>query len=55
MTLKPDPNSFEKDAIQQDWNKMFAFAFPPSILTGRVTNKVLWENVESMIPVTPTW
>ena len=53
MKLKPDPKIFAKDAIQQDWNKMFTFAFPLSILIGRVISKVLWENVESMIPVTP--
>ena len=55
MAWKPDPNSFATDAMQQDWNKMFGFAFPPFSLIGRVINKVLQENVEAMILVTPTW
>ena len=33
---------------------MFSFAFPPFSLIGRVINKVLRENVEAMILVTPT-
>ena len=52
---KPDLNSFVTDAMQQDWNKMFGFAFPLFSLIGRVINKVLRENVEAMILVTPTW
>ena len=55
MAWKPDPNSFATDVMQQDWNKMFAFAFPPFRLIGRVINKVLQENVEALILVTPTW
>ena len=55
MAWKPDPNSFATDAMQQDWNKMFGFAFPPFSLIGRVINKVLRENVEATILVTPTW
>ena len=34
---------------------MFGSAFPPFSLIGRVINKVLWEKVEAMILVTPTW
>ena len=34
---------------------MFAFAFPASQLIGRVINKVIRENVEAEILVTPTW
>ena len=58
MKWKPDPNSVATDAMRQDWNKMFAFAFPSFSLIGRVINKVLRENVETMILVTwqtPTW
>ena len=55
MTWKPDPNSFATDSMQQDWNKMFCFAFPPFSLIGQVINKFLQENVEAMILVTPTW
>ena len=55
MAWKPDPNSFATDAMQQDWNKMFSFAFPSFSLIGRVINKVLRENVEAMILVTPLW
>ena len=54
MAWKPDPNSFVTDVMQQDWNKMFGFAFPPFSLIGRVINKVLRENVEAMILLTPT-
>ena len=45
MGWKPDRNSFGTDAMQQDWNKMFGFAFPPFNLIGRVINKVLQEKV----------
>ena len=55
MAWKTDPNSFATDAMQQDWEKMFAFTLPPFSLIGRVINKVLRENVEGMILVTPTW
>ena len=55
MAWKPGPNSFATDAMQLYWNKMFGFAFLPFNLVGRVINKVFWENVEAMIPVTPTW
>ena len=41
--------------MQQDWNKIFGFAFPPFSLIGRVINKVLRENIEAMILVTLTW
>ena len=39
MTWKPDPNSFATDAMQQDRNKMFGFAFPPFSLIGRVNKQ----------------
>ena len=52
---KPYPNSFETDIIQQDWNKMFALAFPPFSLIGRVMNVVLLKSLETIILVTPTW
>ena len=55
MAWKPDPNSFATDTMQQDWNKIFGFAFPPFNLIGRVINKILWEYVETMILVTPIW
>ena len=55
MTWKPDPNSSATDAMQQDWNTMFAFAFPPFSFIIWVINKVLRENVEAMILVTSTW
>ena len=48
MTCKPDPNRFAAEAMHQDWNKMFAFAFSPFSLIGRVINKVLRENVEAI-------
>ena len=51
---QPDPNSFVTDVMQQDWNKMFGFAFPSFSLIGWVISKVLWANVEVMILVTPT-
>ena len=34
---------------------MFGFALTPCSLIGRVINKVLLENIESMILVTPIW
>ena len=54
MTRKPNPNSFATDAMQQDWNKMFGFVFLPFSLIGRVINKILRENVEAVVLVTPT-
>ena len=47
-------SSFATDAMQQDWNKMFGFAFPPFSLISRVIKKVLRGNVEAMIIVTIT-
>ena len=55
MGWKPGPKSIAIDAIQQDWNKMFASAFPPFSLICRLINKVLWENVEPIIQQTQTW
>ena len=55
MTWKPDPNSFATDAMQENWHKLFVLAFLPFSLIGRVINKILWENVEAMILVTPTF
>ena len=55
MAWKPYPNSFETDIIQQDWNQMFALAFPPFSLIGRVMNVVLLKSLETIILVTPTW
>ena len=40
MAWNLDPNSFATDAMQQDLNKMFGFAFPPFSLIVRVINKV---------------
>ena len=48
MAWKPDPNSFATDAMQQNWNKLFAFAFPPFSFIGSVINKVIWENVATL-------
>ena len=55
IAWEPDQNGFATNAMQQDWNKMFRFAFPPFSLIGRVINKVLQENVEAMILVALTW
>ena len=55
VAWKLDPNCFATDAMQQDWSKMFDCAFPPFSLIGRVINKVLQENVETTILVTPIW
>ena len=41
MTWKPEPNIFATDAMQQDWNKLFRFAFSSFSLIGRVLNKIL--------------
>ena len=53
--MEPYPSSSATDAMQQDWNTMFAFAFPPFSFIIWVINKVLRENVEAMILVTSTW
>ena len=55
MAWKLDSNSFATDAMQQVWNKMFGFAFPPFSLIVRVIKKVVRENVEGMILVIPIW
>ena len=41
--------------MQQYWNKMFPYAFPPFSLISRILKKVCQEKVEQMIIITPTW
>ena len=55
VAWKPDPNSIATDAMQQCWNKMFPYAFPPFSLISRILKKVRQEKVEQMITVTTTW
>ena len=43
--------SFATGAMQQNWNKMFAFGFPRFSLMSQVINKLLGESVKTMILV----
>ena len=55
LAWKPDPDSIVTDAMQQYWNKMFPYAFPPFSLISLMLKKVRQEKAEQMIIVTPTW
>ena len=55
VAWRPDPMSIATDAMQQDWNNSLGYAFPPFCMITRVLNKVLLDQVEQMIIVTPTW
>ena len=54
MSLKADPNCRAVDALQQNWSRLFPYAFPPFSLIGRVLRKALRERV-TMIIITPIW
>ena len=40
VAWKPDPNSIATDAMQQCWNKMFPYGFPPFSLINQILKKV---------------
>ena len=54
MAWRPDLNILARKAMQQDWNKMFASAFPFFSLLGQVIKKVIWQNEIATILMTPT-
>ena len=54
LAWKPDPSRIATDAMQQCWNKVLPYVFPPLSLISRILKKVRQEKVEQMIIVTPT-
>jgi hypothetical protein len=54
MSLKMDPSSLATDALQQSWDNMFPYAFPPFCLIGRVLKK-LKRCSSVMILISPIW
>ena len=54
MSLKPDPQCIAVDALQQNWNRGFLYAFPPFNLIGRVLRKVQSQQA-SLILIAPLW
>jgi hypothetical protein len=54
MSLKADPNATAIDALQQPWENMFPFAFPPFSLIGRVLKRLEQFPIK-MILITPVW
>jgi hypothetical protein len=54
MSLKMDPQAIAIDAMQQTWDNMFPFAFPPFCLLGRVLKKLKRHSSE-MILISPVW
>ena len=50
-----DPLAVDVDAMSMSWKGMFAYAFPPFVMLGRVLEKVLKDHPCEMILVTPKW
>eukprot|EP00794_Sanderia_malayensis_P004487 gene4487-5082_t len=49
-----DPNSEAQNALLQNWDRMFPYAFLPFNLTGQTLKKVLKHKIK-MILITPIW
>ena len=54
VSWRPDPNAIGTDALQLQWNKWIAYAFPPFCLIGRCLRKVREEKA-SLVLVAPIW
>ena len=52
---RPDPLSQGTDAMQQQWCQKFMYAFSPFFLITRVLHKVMFDQTENMILITPIW
>ena len=54
MSWKPDPQSSGTNALLQNWNFRFPYAFPPFCLIGQSLQKVN-KHKNRMIIITPVW
>ena len=50
-----DPLAVDVDAMSMSWKGMYAYAFPPFVMLGRVLEKVLKDHPCEMILVAPKW
>ncbi len=50
-----DPLAVDVDAMSMSWRGMYAYAFPPFVMLGRVLEKVLKDHPCEMILVAPKW
>ena len=50
-----DPLALDVDAMSMSWRGMYAYAFPPFVMLGRVLEKVLKDHPCEMILVAPKW
>ena len=54
MSWKPDPNAIAVDAMSENWDHFFFYAFPPFNMIGKVLNKVEIEKCKGIV-VVPHW
>ena len=55
IAWKPDLGTIATDAFLHLWDREYSFGFPPFSLISRVLRKILQENIDYLIMVTPTW
>ena len=56
IAWKPDPFSSQgTDSMQQLWSQKFFYAFLPFYFITRVLHKVMFDQTENMVLLTPTW
>ena len=53
-TRYPHPQAWATDALQIDWNSMFAYAFPPISLLPKVITKIEQERCHALL-IAPFW
>lgn len=56
IAWKPDPFSSQgTDSIQQLWSQKFLYGFLPFYFITRVLHKVMFDQTENVVLLTPTW
>ena len=50
-----DPLAVEVDAMSISWKGMYAYAFPPFVMLGRVIEKILTDHPCELILIAPKW
>ena len=50
-----DPLAVDVDAMSITWRGMFAYAFPPFVMLGRVIDKILHDHPCDLILIAPKW
>ena len=53
--MMADPLAVDVDVMSMSWRGMYAYAFPPFVMLGRVLKKVLKDHPCEMILVAPKW